>query len=342
MTTIASWRNLNKKYVVRVPILKDAHAVTDLFNLCSLEMIGAKDYTVDEVRNDWTAPGFNLEKDGRMIINSDGELIAYIEVWAISKPPVHPWLFIRIRPDQDYVKLGSAMFPWAVVRAEQLIPKVPREARVALQSSAVSSYQPMVQLLEKNKMELIRSSWQMVVDLDDPIEQPVWPEGIKMRTYNHTKDGEAVYRADYDAFRDHFGFVEETFEEGYPQWIHTMIKDEHYDPNLWFLAMRDDEIVGGALCRAVAWDDPEMGWVRSLFTRRPWRRKGIALALLRHTFHEFKGRGLQRVGLGVDAENLMGATRLYEKSGMKIHRQIDRYELEIRPGVVLRTEKLNE
>ena len=342
MTNIELWRNLEKTHVVRPPKLKDAKATTDLFNQCSLEMIGAEDYTVEEVRNDWTTPGFNLEKDGRVIINSDGELIAYIDVWAVSNLPVQPFLFLRIRPDQDFDKLGSAMLAWAIARAGQLIPKVPEEARVTLQSSAVSSYLPMKQLFEQNDMQLIRSSWQMVIDLDHPLEQPAWPEGIQLRIYNHAKDGEAVYRADYDAFRDHFGFVEEAFEEGYPQWIHAMIKDEHYDPNLWFLAMQGDEIVGGALCRAVAWDDPEMGWVRSLFTRLPWRRKGIALALLRHTFHEFKQRGLLRVGLGVDAENLTGATRLYEKSGMKIHRQIDRYELELRPGVALRTEKLND
>ena len=340
MTTIEMWRNLTKTHVVRPPKLKDAHEVTELFNLCSREMIGANDYTVDEVRNDWTTPGFNLETDGRLIFKSDGELIAHIEVWAISKPPIRPWLLMHIRPDQDFDKLGSAIFPWAIARAELLIPKVPQEARVTLQAHAVSSYQPMKQLLEKNNMKLIRHSWQMAIDLAAPIAQPKWPEGIILRTYDHARDGEAVYRADYDSFRDHFGFVEETFEEGYPQWIHSMIKDEHYDPSLWFLAVQNDEIVGGSLCRAVSWEDPEMGWVRTLFTRRPWRRNGIALALLTHTFHEFKRRGLKRVGLGVDAENLTGATRLYEKAGMKIRRQYDRYELELRSGIELSTEKL--
>jgi hypothetical protein len=39
------------------------------------------------------------------------------------------------------------------------------------------------------------------------------------------------------------------------------------------------------------------------------------------------------VGLGVDSENLTGATRLYEKAGMHVERQNDTYEIELRPGL---------
>ena len=44
------------------------------------------------------------------------------------------------------------------------------------------------------------------------------------------------------------------------------MKDELCDLNLWFLTIQDNEIVSGAPCRAVAWEDPEMGWDRSYFT----------------------------------------------------------------------------
>ncbi len=112
-----------------------------------------------------------------------------------------------------------------------------------------------------------------------------------------------------------------------------MIQDEHYDPTLWYLAFDRDQIAGGAICRPVSWEDPDAGWVRSLFVRRPWRRRELALALLRHAFLEFRKRGKQRVGLEVDAENLTGATQLYKKAGMHVTRQYDRYEFEVRPGI---------
>jgi ribosomal protein S18 acetylase RimI-like enzyme len=52
--------------------------------------------------------------------------------------------------------------------------------------------------------------------------------------------------------------------------------------------------------------------------RKPWRRRGLGLALLQHAFTEFWRRGERTVALGVDAENPTGATRLYERAGMHV------------------------
>jgi RimJ/RimL family protein N-acetyltransferase len=62
------------------------------------------------------------------------------------------------------------------------------------------------------------------------------------------------------------------------------------------------------------------------------------MALLQHSFHAFSQRGLRKVGLGVDAQSLTGATRLYEKAGMRPDpaRQFSAYEKELRPGIDLR------
>jgi mycothiol synthase len=65
---------------------------------------------------------------------------------------------------------------------------------------------------------------------------------------------------------------------------------------------------------------------------RSHRRRGIGMALLHHAFGEYYRRGYKGVTLGVDAENLTGALRLYKKVGMSIHRQFDLYEKELRPG----------
>ena len=70
--------------------------------------------------------------------------------------------------------------------------------------------------------------------------------------------------------------------------------------------------------------------------------RGIALALLHHAFREFKKRGQQRVGLGVDATSLTGANRLYEEAGMKPTRQINVFEKELRSGVDLSLRTLAE
>jgi ribosomal protein S18 acetylase RimI-like enzyme len=66
--------------------------------------------------------------------------------------------------------------------------------------------------------------------------------------------------------------------------------------------------------------------VRLLGVRRPWRRRGLGRALLLHAFGEFRRRGFSRSALGVDAESLTGANRLYERAGMHVAARFDIYE----------------
>ena len=75
-----------------------------------------------------------------------------------------------------------------------------------------------------------------------------------------------------------------------------------------------------------------MGYVNVLGVRRPWRKKGLGLALLQHSFGEFYQRGCKRAGLGVDADSLTGATRLYERGGMHVDRQFCLYKKVLREG----------
>ena len=87
--------------------------------------------------------------------------------------------------------------------------------------------------------------------------------------------------------------------------------------------------------------DEGIGWVSSLGVRRPCRKRGLGLALLRHAFSEFYRRGKRKVGLGVDAQNLTGALRLYENAGMHVHQTFDQYEKELRPGVEISRQTLS-
>ena len=101
-------------------------------------------------------------------------------------------------------------------------------------------------------------------------------------------------------------------------------------------------MAGVNICRPYSVYDTERGWVRSLGVRRPWRKRGLGLALLRHAFHEFYRRGKRKVGLGVDTQNLTGALRLYENAGMRVDQAYDYYEKELRPGAEIRVESLSE
>jgi GNAT superfamily N-acetyltransferase len=147
-----------------------------------------------------------------------------------------------------------------------------------------------------------------------------------------------------EAFRDHWGYVEIPFEEELARFMNYMNNSEDFDPSLTFLAWEGDQVVGTSLCVDHISDDPELGWVGSLGVLRPWRRRGLGLALLQHSFVELYKRGLRRVGLGVDAGSLTGALRLYENAGMHSNpeREFAIWEKELRPGEDLATQSVQD
>jgi ribosomal protein S18 acetylase RimI-like enzyme len=57
------------------------------------------------------------------------------------------------------------------------------------------------------------------------------------------------------------------------------------------------------------------GWLDGVFTRRAWRRRGLARALIVRSLHLLQERGLETAALGVDADNPSGAFGLYESAG---------------------------
>ncbi len=177
-------------------------------------------------------------------------------------------------------------------------------------------------LLEGQGYAAARHFWRMVIDLDAPPAPVAWPEGITVRPCASEADERAVFFATDEAFHDHWGYVPETYEEWRPR------QKDASDTSLWFLAEADGEPAAAALCTYFL----DMGWVRRIGVRRPWRRRGLGEALLRHAFGEFYRRGTTRIGLGVDASNPTGATRLYEKAGMHVVHEYALYQKELRPG----------
>jgi ribosomal protein S18 acetylase RimI-like enzyme len=160
----------------------------------------------------------------------------------------------------------------------------------------------------------------MEVDLDAEPAPPSLPVGLVVRAFVPEQDDEVVYQAHQASFADQFEFVREPYES----WRHWSFR-EPFDPSLWFLAEEGAEIAGICLCRPEWGADSELGWISVLGVRRPWRTRGLGLALLLHAFAELRERGKSRVGLGVDGSNPTGAVRLYERAGMCVTRRSEHH-----------------
>ncbi len=332
---------LPKGFTARGAQIPDVEPALELFNAWSQSVIQQDEITdANAIRSEWISPGFDPAHDIRLVFAPDGEMVGYVEVWTTAKTPVHPWIWGRVHPNYEGLGIGTWLLQWGEERAREALPRVPAELRFAPRVGSYNQAERSRKLFEDMGYAYIRSSYHMMIEMDGPAPDPVWSEGITVRTYNPETDAEAVYRADVDSFRDHFGFVEEPFEEGFKRFRHFQLESEGFDPTLLFLAMDGDEVAGINICRSHSYDDPDMGWVGTLGVRRPWRKRGIGLALLRHSFNEFYRRGKRKVGLGVDAENLTGALRLYENAGMHVYRAFDMYEKELRPGKEISVQSL--
>ncbi len=319
----------------------DLEPVVELLNRAAHDLHGKDEFTVDDYRNEWMTPNFNLETDSLLVFSQDNQLVGYCEVWDIFNPPARVMVWQRVNPDYPGLGIGACMLDWAEKRARQAIQRAPQGSRVVLHSYVPHIDEAAGKLFEKRGFRPIRHLLRMVINLNGRPPVPRWPAGIVVRT-KRVGEEEAILRADIEIFKDHYGFVETSFEEEYERWRHFTLNDPDYDPSLWFLAVDGAKIAGISLCKPKIAGDPDMGCVGTLGVRRPWRRRGIGLALLQHSFREFYRRGICKVGLGVDAQSLTGATRLYQKAGMRpdpCHRH-DLYAKELRPGVELYTTEL--
>jgi mycothiol synthase len=138
-----------------------------------------------------------------------------------------------------------------------------------------------------------------------------------VRAFDREADARAVHRLVEDAFAD----IGNQPPRSYEFWVEVHLERSDFDPALWFLAVDDGELVGVNLAQS----GPLGGYIAQLAVRRDQRGRGLGLALLRHGFGELYRRGVREVYLDVDSHNRTGATRLYERAGMRVQHQYDHW-----------------
>ena len=302
----------------------DLNAVTQLiYDACAADDDPVVAMTADELKHEWQTAGFDLERDAFLVETSDGHIVGYEELF-------NEYGHARLRTD-GYVHpdfkgrgIGTALLRIIEERARDEMTLAEPDVRISLHS-LIDNRDPVSHELHGNEgYQPLRYHWRMEIKLDAPPPAPVFPEGIELRPFIKGEHDIAVWQAQNEAFRDHWGSHEVSLEE----WRHSRFNDPEFDSTLWPIAWDSDEVAGFSLNRYRM----GIGWIRTLGVRRPWRKHGLGEALLLHSFGEFYRRGTKTIGLGVDAQNPTGATRLYQKVGMVPASEYVTYEKELRPG----------
>lgn len=334
--------SVDERFIVRAPEMSDIQDVLELLEICDLTAIGEIEASLEMLQTDWTNPQASLERNLRVVTTRKGRMVGYAELWDTHDPLVHTWWWARVHPEFEGQGIGTRLMKWAEKVSYEAMTRAPEEARFTLEAGAYTTYQPALDLLQGSGMKLKRHFYTMMMDLHEHIEPPQLPENIIIRPMKNKEELPDIVRAVENAFQDHWGYVDNSYEAELAFWTHIVEADPSFDKDLFFLAMDGDQIAGISLCWPKHGADEKMGWVGTLGVLRPWRRQGLGLALLKHSFRDLYQRGKNKVGLGVDANSLTGATRLYERAGMHVARQFDVYEKELRPGLNLMKHTLEE
>jgi mycothiol synthase len=322
--SLVNAHNLPSNFTLRVAQWSDLESVAQLIlDVCTNDGDPSVAIAPEELKSEWEAPGFDLATDAWVVTVADGRVVGYEE---FHNRYAHASLQGDgyVHPDFMGNGIGTALLRALEGRAHEEMELADPDVRVFIRNGMSIGDQVSREMHENEGYRAIRFFWRMEITLDEAPAVPNWPKGLELRPFDPQAHTYLVYRAHEEAFEDHWGHTPRAFDE----WRHRVLEVDNFDPSLWFIAWDGDQIAGYTLNRYRNGN----GWVGSLGVRRPWRKHGLGLALLYHSFVEFYKRGTRIINLTVDAANPTGATRLYQKAGMHVAAEYVSYEKELRPG----------
>lgn len=309
---------------LRAPQMTDVEAVAQLtYDVCAADGDATVATSAEDVRNLWQEPGFKLADDAWVVQAADGKIVGYEELYNR-----HGFAAFEgdgyVHPEFEGQGVGTSLLRALEARALVSMAQAEPDLKIYIRNGFSTNDARAIELHQNEGYAPVRYTWRMEIKMDAPPPPPVWPRGVELRLFQVDEQAHAVYEASQEAFEDHWGHVPMPYEN----WETKTTLRAGFDPALYFVAWDGDQIAGVSLCRL----KPQVGWVGTLAVRRAWRKQGLGQALLQQSFGEFFSRGVKTIGLGVDAGSLTGATRLYQRAGMKVAKEYVFYQKELRPG----------
>jgi mycothiol synthase len=218
-----------------------------------------------------------------------------------------------VHPDWRARGIGTALITASQTR---LVGLVRADDRAVLTTEVGATEVATRALLEGLGYDAVRFFANMVRPTLDDLPDDTLPDGIEVRPSSKAVEAR-VFRAFDEAFRDHWAWIPLTdeFMDNPPESA-TM---SQFD--VWQVAWDGDEVVAGVLGFINRDENAEYGrrrgYTEGIFTRRAWRHRGIAAALIARNLRLLRDLGMEEAALGVDTQNRSNALALYERSGFR-------------------------
>lgn len=298
--------DLSSRFSARRPGIEDAEAILAVGVARDIADLGYPDYSLDDVREELSEPGVDLDRDAWVVTDSAGAVVAVALVTgAFARVLVHP------------EACGEGVGGWL---REQVEERVRERGEPVIRQQVDGSNDPARRLLEAAGYHAAVHSWRMVRDLGgEGLVAAEWPDGIEARPYRRGDDDSAAHALVLDAFRDIPGNVDRGFEE----WRAQSVAGAQFAPDLSTVAVAGDGApVGVAVCDR--WEDGQ-GYLAYLAVAREWRGRGLGRALLAESLVKMRDAGLARAALNVNGRN-ESAMGLYTGVGMTVGARSERWE----------------
>ena len=259
--------------------------------------------------------GFEPSRDW-IVAEVDGRIVAMGAVTRSVRDGATQFFFdCAVDPAWRRRGIGGAILRWQEKRSRDRIAAEPPIGQVTLMSWPDETQAGALALLAREGYAQVRFGHMMLRDLAGPIPEAALPAPLEIRPVREA-DHRRIFEAENEAFRDHWNHREQ--EE--VDFVKTF-SDPDIDTSLWRIAWDGDEVAAVVMNFIFPEENEQLGikrgWLERISTRRPWRRRGVAKALIVSSLQAFRERGLTDAALGVDSENPNGALALYERLGFR-------------------------
>ena len=289
---------------LRPAVPADAEAVHALVSARDVADLGTTDSTLADITEEWAGVQLDLAAD-TLVADAGDTLAGY----AVIR---RPGTYAVVAPEHEGSGIGTELRRWAEAHDRrsrrlfhrQLVPRHNRSGAIHLRSAGYG---------------VLRTYWRMTVELDGYAAAEPPPAGVALRPLNPATDGAELYDLDAVSFGENADYEPEPL--GVFSAEHLSAHD--LEPALSAIAVAGGRIVGFALTRRRR--DTATGYIDLLAVHPDHRRRGIARALLTHTFAACAAAGLRSAALGVASDN-PPAMALYEAVGMSPRFGFDAFE----------------
>ena len=292
-------------YRARALTPDDAQAITDVVAATELDVDGAVEIDVSDVRGDWERPSFDLSTMS-IGVERDGDLVAFAETYRGRGE-------VEVLPAHRGRGIGTTLMRWTWDAARG-------QGRDAVYQIVSDNHETAIPLLRANGYEVGHVSWILRIALDHDVPAPELPDALAIRDWRPGEDDRAIWRVIEDAFSEWPGREEETpFED----WSATVAGHVAVRPDVTPVIVDGDRIVGVAVGMDYQASPLDEGWIQQLAVHRDYRGRGLGRALLTESFRRFRSLGQRQAGLSTDSRT--GALSLYEHVGMRVDRSYTRW-----------------